>query len=101
MRRARHGQVYKMSETDLAKEAKISRRNAKAALTRAGKTLRHALHVQRPPEEVKQLLKKLQEAYESLVIKHEAFTKLIEDDTEFEREETWLADCQELSIYEF
>ena len=84
-----------MSETDLLKEAKISHRNAQAALTRAGKTLRHALHVGRPPDEVKQLVIKLQEAYASLIVKHEALTKLIEDDTEFDREETWLADCQE------
>lgn len=71
-----------MSETDLKKEAKI-------------RTLRHALHAQRPPEEVKQSLAKLQEAYESLIIKHEALTNLIEDDTEFEGDETWLTYCQE------
>ena len=40
-------------------------------------------------------LTKLQEAYENLVTKHEEFTKLIEDDAEFEKEEAWLADCQE------
>ena len=73
----------------------IGRRNAKAALSRAGKTLRHALHIQRPAEEVKQSLTKLQEAYENLVTKHEEFTKLIEDDAEFEKDEAWLADCQE------
>jgi predicted nuclease with TOPRIM domain len=81
--------------SELLKEAKIGRRNAKAALTRAGKTLRHALHVQRPAEEVKQSLTELQEAYENLVTKHEEYTKLIEDDAELEKEEAWLADCQE------
>ncbi|CAB3977716.1 PREDICTED: uncharacterized protein LOC107334806 [Paramuricea clavata] len=81
--------------SELLKEAKISRRNAKATLTRAGKTLRHTLHVQRPAEEVKQSLTKLQEAYEKLITKHEELTKLIEDDAEFETEEAWLADCQE------
>jgi uncharacterized protein (DUF342 family) len=30
-----------------------------------------------------------------LVTKHEEFTKLIDDDAEFEKEEAWLADCQE------
>ena len=87
-----------MSEQELlkvVKEAKIGRRNAKAALTRAGKTLRHALQGQRPSEEVKESLTKLQEAYEKLIIKHEEYTKLIEDDAEFEKEEDWLADCQE------
>jgi hypothetical protein len=53
--------------SELLKEAKIGRRtNAKAALSRAGKTLRHALHIQRPAEEVKQSLTKLQEAYGKL-----------------------------------
>jgi hypothetical protein len=30
-----------------------------------------------------------------LVTKHEEFTKLNDDDAEFEKEEAWLADCQE------
>ena len=72
----------------LLKEMKISRRNAKAALTRAGKSLRH------PGKEVRDALSKVQEAYDKLIENHEEFTKLIEDDKEFEEQEVWLEESQ-------
>ena len=70
----------------LLKETKIKRRNAKAALTRAGKSLRHLIE-SKPGKEVRDVLSKVQEAYEKLIEKHEEFTKLIEDEKEFEEQE--------------
>ena len=69
----------------IIKEAKISRRNAKAALTRAAKSFRHTLEGARPAEEVRQSLEKVREAYEMLIVKHENYTKLIDDDDEFKK----------------
>ena len=76
-------------------KAKIGRRTAKSAFTRAGKTVVHTVESKRPPDEVKKALVKLQGAYENLVAKHEEFTQLIDDDQEYETEELWLAECQE------
>ncbi|XP_068750786.1 uncharacterized protein [Montipora capricornis] len=78
----------------LLKETKINRRNAKAALTRAGKSLRHLIESKRPGKEVRDVLSKVQEAYEKLIEKHEEFTKLIEDEKEFEEQEAWLEESQ-------
>ena len=33
--------------------------------------------------------------FESLVLKHKAFASLIADDTEYQKEEDWLDECQE------
>ena len=41
------------------------------------------------------MLDKLQTNFNELVMKHEAYTALIEDDHEFEEEESWLGECQE------
>ena len=38
---------------------------------------------------------KLQGVYENLVVKHEDYTKLTEDDSAYETEEQWLSECQE------
>lgn len=78
------------------KDAKVNRRNAKGALTRAGKSLRCLIESKRPASEVRDSLLKVQEAYERLIEKHEDYTKLIEDDEEFEKEETWFGDCQDM-----
>ncbi|XP_068711858.1 uncharacterized protein [Montipora foliosa] len=78
----------------LLKETKINRRNAKAALTRAVKSLRHLIESKRPGKEVRDVLSKVQEAYEKLIEKHEEFTKLIEDEKEFEEQEAWLEESQ-------
>lgn len=78
------------------KQAKTDRRSAKSAFTRAGKALVHAVEHKRPPNEVREFLVKLQGVYENLVVKHEDYTKLIEDDSAYETEEQWLSDCQEI-----
>lgn len=78
----------------LLKETKLSRRNAKAALARAGKSLHHLIESKRPGKEVRDLLSKVQEAYDKLIENHEEFTKLIEDDKEFEEQEAWLEESQ-------
>ena len=62
------------------KEAKINRRTAKAALTRAGKSLTHLINGERPQEEVSQSLLIYRQAYENLVSKHDEYTSLIEND---------------------
>ena len=82
--------------SEALKEAKVTRRNGKAALTRAGKSLRHTIESKRPATEVRESLAKVQEAYEKLTQKHEELTKLIEDDEEFEKEEMWFEECQEM-----
>lgn len=84
-----------MAEAAL-KQAKTDRRSAKSAFTRAGKALVHAVEHKRPPNEVREVLIKLQGVYENLVVKHEGYTKLIEDDSAYETEEQWLSDCQEI-----
>ena len=94
---------------DLMKEAKIKRRNAKAALTRTGKPLRYLIESKRTGWEVRDFLSKVQEAYEALVVKHEEFTEpeaydlghmllteLIEDDIEFQEQEAWLTESQDM-----
>ena len=77
------------------KTAKLSRRTAKAALTRSGKLVNNLIGGKRPKHEVREVLDKLQNSFKELVMKHEAYTALIDDDHEFEEEETWLGECQE------
>ena len=77
------------------KQAKMKRRNCKAALTRLGKTVRIQVSGNRPAEEVKGALEKYEAAFSELVSKHEEYTLLIEDDSVFEDEEAWLEECQE------
>ena len=77
------------------KQAKMKRRNCKAALTRLGKTVTIQVSGNRPAEEVKGALEKYEAAFSELVSKHEEYTLLIEDDSEFENEEAWLEECQE------
>lgn len=78
------------------KQAKTDRRTAKSNFTRVGKALVHAVEHQRPPNEVRQAIIKLQGAYENLVAKHEDYARHIEDDEAYETEEKWLSDCQEI-----
>ena len=68
-------------------KAKISRRTAKAALTRSGKLVNNLIEGKRPKHEVREILDKLQNDFSELVIKHEAYTALVDDDHEFEEEE--------------
>ena len=81
-------------DEDALKQAKTDRRTAKSAFTRAGKSLAYTVDHERPPDEVRQALTKLQAVYEALVCKHEEYAALIEDDEAYEKEEEWLADCQ-------
>ena len=76
------------------KEAKKIRRNAKAALTRSGNWLNNIVEVKRPASEVRDALDNVEKAYNDLVIKHEDYTKCIDDDTEFDEAEGWMEDCQ-------
>jgi len=55
----------------LLKEAKIARRNAKAAFTRTTKSFRYLIEKERPETEVRDALFKVQGAYETLIQKHE------------------------------
>ena len=77
------------------KTAKISRRTAKAALTRSGKLVNNLIEGKCPKHEVREMLDKLQNSFNELVIKHEAYTALIDDDHEFEEGEAWLGECHE------
>ena len=83
-----------MTEEEI-KTAKISRRTAKAGLTRQGKTLEHLISNKRPTDEVRETLLKFTNAFESLVLKHEGFASLIVPDTEYQKEEDWLDECQQ------
>ena len=76
------------------KRTKTSRRTAKSAFTRAGKTVTHAIEGKRPPEEVRDALNKFKITYESLVCKHEEYAELIDDEL-YEEEERWIGECQE------
>lgn len=81
-------------DEDALKQAKTDRRTAKSAFTRVGKSLAYTVDHERPPDEVRQALAKLEVVYEALVCKHEEYAALIEDDEAYEKEEEWLADCQ-------
>ena len=83
-----------MAEEALKKAKKI-RRNAKAALTRCGNWLNNVIEVKRPGSEVRDALDKVEEAYNELVFKHEDYTRLIDDDTQFEEAENWMEGCQD------
>lgn len=77
------------------KDAKKTQRNAKAALTRAGNWLMKQIDCERPGLQVSEALNKLYQALNDLVVKHENFSKMIDDNEEFETEEGWMAECQE------
>ena len=81
---------------DAIKRAKLDRRTAKATLTRCRKALSKQIEVKRPGIEVKDALNNLQNAFDDLVVKHENYSKLIEDDEEFEVQERWMEECQEI-----
>ena len=86
-----------MSEAKSAeyKAAKLTRRNAKASLTRSGRALLHRIENKWSIEEIKVMLINVDKVYNDLVEKHEKFTELVEDDEEFEVEERWLEECQQ------
>ena len=65
--------------------------------------MEHLISNKRPTDEVRDTLLKFTNAFESLVLKHEALASLITDDNVFETEEKWLDECQQyyLKIYIF
>ena len=73
----------------------MNRRTLKAALTRAGKAVNHLIDAERPREEVSQSRLLYKQTYENLVVKHEEYASLIENDEAFTVEEHWLKECQE------
>ena len=84
-----------MAETSEAvKTAKIQRRSAKASLTRLGKALTILRENERPVDEVRDYLVKVTQAFSNVVLKHESYANLIEDDELFRQEELWLDQCQ-------
>ena len=78
------------------KSTKLDRRTVKATLTRCRKALSKQIEVKRPGIEVKDALNNLQNAFDDLVVKPENYSKLIEDDEEFEVQERWMEECQEI-----
>ena len=77
------------------KAAKTDRRTAKGTLTRCGKSLAKLIEAKRPEQEVRDALSKLQLTFDTLVEKHENYSRLLEDDGEFEAQEEWMGECQE------
>ena len=71
------------------KDAKKTRRNSKAPLTRAGNWLMKKIDCERPGAEVSEALNKLHQAFNDLVVRHENSSKMIDDDE---------AECQETFI---
>ena len=76
------------------KRAKLERRTAKAALTRAGNWLNNLIESERLASEVNNALDQVKECFKNLVVKHESYTQVIENDEDFEVEEQWLGECQ-------
>jgi len=76
------------------KTAKINR-TTKSALTRSRKLVNNLIQGKHPREEVREMLNKLQANFDELVLKHEAYMALIDEDPKFEEEEAWLGECQE------
>ena len=76
------------------KAAKILRRNAKGNLTRRSNTLINVIDAERSKEEIIESLERAESAYSEVTERHDEFTKLIEDDEEFDEEEQWMDDCR-------
>ena len=88
-----------MAEAEAAlDEAKRTRRTAKAAFTRRGNTLRKKLKESRPRDEIMEAFHGMKTAFENLVVKHEEYTQLIQDDEAFEAEEKWLEECEDFYL---
>ena len=64
------------------KAGKTDRRTGKGTLTRCGKSLAKLIEAKRPEQEVRDGLSKLQLAFDTLVEKHENYSRLLEDDDE-------------------
>ena len=82
-----------MDNDSAIKDAKLKRRTAKAALTRAGNNVTFLITAKRPIEEVKEALAKLEENFKRLETRQEELENLL-DDEEFEKEEVVMEECQ-------
>ena len=67
-------------------------------LTRQGKIVCHKLSGNRPAEEVRKKLEKYELTFADLSSKHAELTVLLEDDKEFEHEEAWMEECQDIYL---
>ena len=71
------------TESSELKSAKLTRRNAKAALKRSGRVLTYRIENTRSANEIKETLSNVEKVYIDLVQKHEKYTEFIEDDAAF------------------
>ena len=71
------------------KAAKTDRETAKGALTQCGKSLAKLIEAKRLEQEVRDGLRKVQLAFDTLVEKHKYYY------SEFEVQEGWMGECQE------
>ena len=76
-------------------KCKAGQEDCKVDSNKLQKTLSKQIEIKRPGLEVRDALTKLQNAFDDLVVKHENYSKLIEDDEEFEVQEGWKEKCQE------
>ena len=72
-----------MAEGSELKTAKLTRQNAKAALTKSGRALMHRTENNWDFNEKEETLSNFEKVYNDLVEKHEKYTKFIEDDEAF------------------
>jgi hypothetical protein len=73
-------------------KVKNVRRAAKGTLTRAFTACKELIDAQRPVVEVKEAFDVVKNAYNSLEVKHEEFTVLL-DDTQYDEAEQWMQAC--------
>jgi hypothetical protein len=76
-------------DKEIKNKAKNARRGAKGALTRAMNVTNELIEANRSKSGVKQAFEELRRAHEGLVMKHEEFTILL-DDEEFKEAEKWM-----------
>ncbi|KAG1650686.1 hypothetical protein GQR58_027818 [Nymphon striatum] len=86
--------ICSLSAMSDLKKLRVTRRNAKAALTRIGTSIIYAIDNRRPIEELRVAVKRLETAFAEVVDKHEKLTECIEEEEIFEKEEKWLNEVQ-------
>ncbi|CAB3986359.1 Hypothetical predicted protein [Paramuricea clavata] len=81
-------------DKEMKNKARNARCGAKGALTRAMNVTNELIEASRSKSEVKQAFEELQWAHEGLVMKHEEFTMLLDDEV-FEEAEKWMQKIDE------
>lgn len=81
-------------DTDL----KLKRRSAKGKLTRTGRAVQFLLDGNRPKSEIQEAFDEFNKAYQDACEKHDAFTSTITDEGEFEKQEEWIEECQQMFL---